>query len=345
MAQAARVFNMDEHRRDGPQLEDGHVRIANELYDAMLGKLHSFRHLKVAMAIVRKTYGYRKKEDDLTVSQLASLTGIHRNNVGKALTELEAARVINPVRPGAHGLIIGINKHHEQWQTEEKKARGPGRKAIKTLHDDNQIDSEECNQIDCTMQSKQCIEAIKTLHDSNQNVAHNIQPQKTTPKDNPNSSPATESPDRGNGFSLVAQPAELLPAVAAKTAKPRKAVDEAALEASRAVWSAYSAAYQRRYGTTPIRPARVNAQVKKLIETVGREDAPALAGWFVGHPAQWYVTKGHDIGLLLADITKLHTEWATGRVVTTTAARQSDRRGAMSSALQNLLAECEGGQQ
>lgn len=185
MAQAARVFNMDEHRRDGPQLEDGHVRIANELYDALLGKLHSFRHLKVAMAIVRKTYGYRKKEDDLTVSQLASLTGIHRNNVGKALTELETARVINPVRPGAHGLIIGINKCHEQWQTEEKKARGPGRKAIKTLHDRNQIDSEECNQIDCAMQSKQCIEAIKTLHDSNQNVAHNIQPQKTTPKDNP----------------------------------------------------------------------------------------------------------------------------------------------------------------
>ena len=196
MAQPARVINMDDHRGSGPQVEGGHVRIANELYDAILEKLNSYRHLKVALAIVRKTYGYRKKEDDLTVSQLAKLTGIHRNNVGKALTELEEAGVINPVRPGEHGLIIGINKHHEEWATDDKKARGPGRQSIKTLHDGNQNVA--------SRQSKQCIEAIKTLHDGNQNVASrqskqcieaiktlhttynpNRQPQQTTPTDNP----------------------------------------------------------------------------------------------------------------------------------------------------------------
>ena len=199
MSALPKVISMDEHRKIGPQLEDGHVRVANELYDAILEKLNTYRHLKVALAIVRKTYGYRKKEDDLTVSQLAKLTGIHRNNVGKALTELEEAGVINPVRPGEHGLIIGINKHHEEWATDEKKERGPGRSSIKLVLDGNQIDCEASNQNVAQVQSKQCIEAIKTLHGSNQNVAHNIQPQKTTPKDNPNN---TQSADCGLGVSV-----------------------------------------------------------------------------------------------------------------------------------------------
>lgn len=174
----AKVIKMDEHRRSGPQLEDGHVRIANELYDALLLKLSSYRHIKVAMAIIRKTYGYGKKQDDITISQLAKITGIHRNNVGAALRELEHMRVINPVKAGEYGLVLGINKHHEEWSQDDIKPRGPGRAAI------NLIESEECNQIDCDEQSKQCIQAIKLIETSNQNVAHNRQPQKTTPKDN-----------------------------------------------------------------------------------------------------------------------------------------------------------------
>jgi len=139
------------------------------------------------------------------------------------------------------------------------------------------------------------------------------------------------------------QPAELLPAVADATPPPKPPRADTALQiACRATWEAYSSAYADRYGAAPVRAAKQSAQVKQVVQALGAEEAPLVAAWFVDHPAQWYVTKGHDIGLLLADITKLRTEWATGRVVTTTAARQSDRRGAMASAVHNLLAECEG---
>ena len=137
---------------------------------------------------------------------------------------------------------------------------------------------------------------------------------------------------------------ELLPAVADATPPPKPPRTDTALQiACRATWEAYSSAYADRYGAAPVRAAKQSAQVKQIVQTLGAEEAPPVAAWFVDHPAQWYVTKGHDIGLLLADLTKLRTEWATGRVVTTTAARQSDRRGAMASAVQNLLAECEEG--
>ena len=179
MGLPAKVISMEEHRKPGPHLEDGYIRIANELFDAVLKKLTSYRHIKVVLAILRKTYGYQKKEDDITISQLAELTGIHRNNVGAAIKELEQMRVINPVRAGSHGLMIGVNKRHSEWVGEEAKARGPGRKAIKL------IEPHEGNQIDCVEQSKQCMTAIKLIETSNQNVAHKRQPQKTTPKDNP----------------------------------------------------------------------------------------------------------------------------------------------------------------
>lgn len=176
MGLPAKVISMEEHRKPGPHLEDGYIRIANELFDAVLKKLTSYRHIKVVLAILRKTYGYQKKEDDITISQLAKMTGIHRNNVGAAIKELEQMRVINPVRAGSHGLMIGVNKRHSEWVGEEAKARGPGRKAIKL------IEAHEGNQIDCGEQSKQCMTAIKLIETSNQNVAHKRQPQKTTPK-------------------------------------------------------------------------------------------------------------------------------------------------------------------
>ena len=94
MGLPAKVISMEEHRKPGPHLEDGYIRIANELFDAVLKKLTSYRHIKVVLAILRKTYGYQKKEDDITISQLAELTGIHRNNVGAAIKDLEQMRVI-----------------------------------------------------------------------------------------------------------------------------------------------------------------------------------------------------------------------------------------------------------
>jgi phage replication O-like protein O len=173
-AAAAKVISMDERRNASPQLEDGYVRIANELYDAILEKLSSYRHVKVVMAVIRKTYGYGKKEDDITISQLASLTGIHRNHVGATIKSLEQMRVINPVRAGQYGLVIGINKHHGQWQKEEPKVRGMATKTVARR-----------NQNSCSTQPKQLLDATKTVDFSNQNVAHKRQPQKTTPKDNP----------------------------------------------------------------------------------------------------------------------------------------------------------------
>lgn len=116
--------------------------------------------------------------------------------------------------------------------------------------------------------------------------------------------------------SLVSPPEQppLAVAVATPPKKPEKA--ETDLHAAcRKTWEAYSEAYAEKYEVRPIRAAKQSSQVKQIVQSLGADEAPLVVAWFVQHPAPWYVSKGHDIGLLLTDIVKLRTEWATGRLV------------------------------
>ena len=104
-----------------PQLEDGHTRIANELLEAlMLARLTS-RQWAVAIALIRKTYGYNKKTDDIGLSQLADLTGLAKPHVSVAVRELEERRIISR-KQGKFGHIMGLNKDHVQWTGVERRA-------------------------------------------------------------------------------------------------------------------------------------------------------------------------------------------------------------------------------
>lgn len=90
------------------------------------------------------------------------------------------------------------------------------------------------------------------------------------------------------------------------------------------VWEAYAGAYRQRYRAEPVRNAKVNSLLAQLVDRLGSDDAPEVAAFFVTHNNGFYVTKGHAVGILLADAEKLRTEWATGRRITQTAARQAD---------------------
>ena len=67
------------------------------------------------------------------------------------------------------------------------------------------------------------------------------------------------------------------------------------------VFNAYAESYEKIYGVIPKRDAKTNAQAKKIIDTLGLDDAIAVAGAFPHHVDSWYCKKMHDFGLLLAD--------------------------------------------
>jgi phage replication O-like protein O len=97
-----------------PQLENGYTRLANELLDALLLVGLTARQWAVVMAVIRKTYGFNKKSDDIGLSQIAAMTGLDKSNISRTVRELEAMRVITR-EVGTHSHSLGVNKHVSQW--------------------------------------------------------------------------------------------------------------------------------------------------------------------------------------------------------------------------------------
>ncbi|PXW23388.1 replication protein [Paraburkholderia caballeronis] len=98
-----------------PQLENGFTRIANEILDALIAARLTARQWAVAMAVIRKTYGFNKKEDDIGLSQIAEMTGIAKAHVSVAVRDL-VDRQIMTREAGKFGHRLGINKRYKTWK-------------------------------------------------------------------------------------------------------------------------------------------------------------------------------------------------------------------------------------
>lgn len=95
---------------------------------------------------------------------------------------------------------------------------------------------------------------------------------------------------------------------------------------SRQAWEAYAAAYQMRYHVAPVQNAPVNSMLCRLVDKVGKDQAPHVAAFYVEHNAYQYVSKRHPVNLLVNDAEGLHTQWASGIKATTGEAKNAEKR-------------------
>ena len=101
-----------------PQREDGHVEICNSVYESLC-RIH-FRSpytLPVIMATIRKTWGWNKKVDNLSLSQLVNDTGFYERAVIRALSEAEVSQILLIERTFGCPNKIAVNKHYDTWLT------------------------------------------------------------------------------------------------------------------------------------------------------------------------------------------------------------------------------------
>lgn len=90
-------------------------------------------------------------------------------------------------------------------------------------------------------------------------------------------------------------------------------------------WERFDAAYQAKYNITLPRNAKTNSQVKQLIQRLGKE-APAVAVFYVTQVnEQRVVMASHTLDFLLLNAEGYRTQWASGRSMTNTRARQVDQ--------------------
>ncbi|HBM2960944.1 TPA: replication protein [Klebsiella michiganensis] len=112
--------------------DDGYTRLANELYEELIGSNLTKNQAKVAHAYCRKTYGFNKKMDRIADTQIAQLTRLPRQKVNTAKKELISMRILVE-----EGDLIGPNKNLHEWILPEAK-KGPRchhRSDMKCHHD------------------------------------------------------------------------------------------------------------------------------------------------------------------------------------------------------------------
>lgn len=97
-----------------PQLENGYTMIANELVEAFARVNMSGREWQVLFAILRKTYGFHKKMDKISLSQISKMTGIASSDVARIIKKLEGRKMIE-VRRGEWSNSYWLNKQWLKW--------------------------------------------------------------------------------------------------------------------------------------------------------------------------------------------------------------------------------------
>jgi len=99
------------------QVENGYLMLANELWDALVKIRLSGEERQVFDFIIRKTWGYKKKEDIISLSQFGEATGgMKKPSVIRAIKNLLEKNMITK-----NGGSYGINKDYDKWTPLAKK--------------------------------------------------------------------------------------------------------------------------------------------------------------------------------------------------------------------------------
>lgn len=112
-----------------PQLENGYLKIANEIIDALISNRISGQEYQVVLFVIRKTYGFNKKEDYISMGQIAIATGMNRPLVCRILKKLTQKRIIGVTQKDntvTQKYNRGINclyfsKDYDNWNVLHKK--------------------------------------------------------------------------------------------------------------------------------------------------------------------------------------------------------------------------------
>lgn len=117
MGKPASIINLAEHRMKKAELEHGFLRLANDYADHLSRFPMTSREYRVWWAVIRKTYGYGKKSDYISGSQLAALTGFTRQRATSIVSDMVARRIL--FRTGGQRSEIGVNTNLHEWKLSE----------------------------------------------------------------------------------------------------------------------------------------------------------------------------------------------------------------------------------
>lgn len=105
-----------------PQVENGYTAIANEIMDELIKIRVPGEAMQILLVILRKTYGWGKKEDHISLSQFYEATGMKKPSIIRAIKQLLAIKLISvSEKANRKGQLYEFNKDYDTWQPLAKK--------------------------------------------------------------------------------------------------------------------------------------------------------------------------------------------------------------------------------
>jgi len=98
-----------------PQKENGFTPIANEILERLVNTALLGSEFQVLLFIIRKTYGYHKKKDRISLTQFEKGTGLSRPTVVKTLKNLMSRNMIIKIVLPNDNVEYTFVKDHEDW--------------------------------------------------------------------------------------------------------------------------------------------------------------------------------------------------------------------------------------
>lgn len=93
------------------QTENGYTRIANELMEALMRMRLNGYEYSIALAIIRQTYGYNKKQDKIKLAKISELTGIAVPLVSRTIKKLITYSIVIKL-----DNLLRLNKDITAWK-------------------------------------------------------------------------------------------------------------------------------------------------------------------------------------------------------------------------------------
>lgn len=100
-----------------PQIENGYTRIANELMEALAFTELNGTQRRILDVVFRQTYGFQRKQHELSISFIANGTGIHKKQIQRELNTLIERKIIIVVSEATFNKSrkLSFNKNHKEW--------------------------------------------------------------------------------------------------------------------------------------------------------------------------------------------------------------------------------------
>lgn len=111
-------------------IKDGYTQIADELIEKLASTKLGGREFRLLMVVIRKTYGYQKSEDWISLSQMADMSVLDKANCSRLVDGLVRRQILT-IRKRGHDRLLSINTQIDHWQDAKRGVVKNDNKVVK----------------------------------------------------------------------------------------------------------------------------------------------------------------------------------------------------------------------